>query len=508
MNKVEQVALDDAYSVPAPPSNVEEGNASGDELPDQPHGVASFPVLVAALASGSDEQKVEAVVKIRKLLSVERNPPLEEAIAAGAVPHLVAMAAQDVHASAKFEALWALTNIASGTSAHTKVVMESGAVPAGVQALSSPNLDVVEQAVWLLGNIAGDSVQARDMLLDAGIMPPLLTRLSAHPPVSLLRNATWALSNLCRGKPQPALDAVSPALPILAALVYVQDTEVLADACWSLSYISDGNNDRVQAVLEAGVARRLIELLHTPEVSVVTPALRTLGNLVTGTDVQTQTVINMGVLASTLPLLSHPKRGIRKEACWLLSNITAGTQPQIQAVIDANLVPSLVHLLRDEGFDVKKEAAWALSNATSGGSDEQIKYLVGQGVIQPLVTLFSCHDSRVVMVALEGMENILAAGVRMKERQGLPENTFADFLEECGGLDALEALQQHVDESIYHKACGILQQYFEVEADDDGAVAAPPNGLQLKPEAEKTTDAQGAQGFGFATPDADDFDDL
>lgn len=124
-NKVEQVALDDEYSIPAPPSNVEEVNASGDELPDA-DGVGAFPVLVAALASGTDEQKVQAVVKIRKLLSVgpcggragasttrrspwsgtglcgsERNPPLEEAIAAGAVPHLVAMAAQDASMSAK-----------------------------------------------------------------------------------------------------------------------------------------------------------------------------------------------------------------------------------------------------------------------------------------------------------------------------------------------------------------------------------------------------------------------
>lgn len=82
----------------------------------------------------------------------------------------------------------------------------------------------------------------------------------------------------------------------------------------------------------------------------------------------------------------------------------------------------------------------------------------------------------------------------------------SQFLEECGGLDALEALQQHVDESIYRKACGILQHFFEVEADDDGVVA-PPNGLQLQ-AATATTDTQGAKGFQFAPPDANDFDDL
>lgn len=64
------------------------------------------------------------------------------------------------------------------------------------------------QAVWALGNIAGDSPKCRDFVLGFNALPPLLEQLKENSKISMLRNATWTLSNFCRGKPSPAFTLV------------------------------------------------------------------------------------------------------------------------------------------------------------------------------------------------------------------------------------------------------------------------------------------------------------
>jgi hypothetical protein len=350
-------------------------------------------------------------------------------------------------------------------SSQNLLLRHADAIPTLISLLASPNKEVFEQAMWILGSIAsGDStgsnsgnsssnssdgvrdkaVAARDVILAAGVMKPLLLCLESHPTnLSLQRIGSWTLSNLVEGIFQQPSHGKSGSkgteysssdeiemdslLPVLKGLLNMADAEVLSYTCWTLSHLCDGPSSHISAVVttqdqkapRGGLVPRLVELLGHSSWRVTKPALRTIGNIVCAecsddnnhsssspTD-YTEVILDCNAVPKLKELVTHSNREIQKEACWTLSNIAAGTVDQIQSVIDAGAIAPLVKLVSSKGTDqeVRSEACWVVLNATSCGSDAQIEVLVDEGCVSVLGVLLG--EASMVMMALEGLERVL-----------------------------------------------------------------------------------------------------
>ncbi|XP_071501879.1 importin subunit alpha-3-like [Diadema antillarum] len=429
----------------------------------------SISDIVVNAKSMEPNKQLDAVQAARKLLSSDRNPPIDNLIESGILPALVNCLGRGDNPSLQFEAAWALTNIASGTSKQTLAVVEAGAVPFFLRLLDSPHQNVAEQAVWALGNIIGDGPHCRDYCINEGVVRPLLSFINPTIPLSFLRNVTWVIVNLCRNKdPSPPIETIREILPALSALIHHSDTNILVDTVWALSYLTDGGNTQIQMVIDSGIVPTLVPLLNSKEVKVQTAALRAVGNIVTGTDDQTQVVLDNRALAYFPSLLDHSKDKINKEAVWFLSNITAGSQKQVQEVLDAGLIPQIIRHLDKSDFQTQKEAAWAVSNLTISGDKEQVAVLVHHGVIPPLCKLLTVKDAQVVQVCIDGINNIL-------KMAGENYHEIADMIEKCGGLDKIEMLQHSETEAIYKLAYEIIDQFFSGLDEEDLALAPQAN---------------------------------
>lgn len=137
--------------------NLIANDTKSDDTDDDGEEYHSLNVNEVILKSQSSDPSIcyQGIRSARKLLSIERNPPIDELINLNILPILVQCLSHDQYPELQFEAAWALTNIASGNSQQTQAVVNSNALPYLLRLLHSNHLNVCEQAVWAIGNLIG-----------------------------------------------------------------------------------------------------------------------------------------------------------------------------------------------------------------------------------------------------------------------------------------------------------------------------------------------------------------
>ena len=189
-----------------------------------------------------------------------------------------------------FQTVWVLTNIASGayTYIHNKLVQNNnnnniyiilGSTTA-VQALleheivrpvfkilqyegkyetlNTSRQQLVDQCVWLLANIAGDSITARDLMLEMSL-DTHLTRLveslegSANASESdIAKKLAFCFVNCVRLKPKPSMEVRERVVQGVLSLIDISgaapsDTnEMLTNCLWCINHAS---SDGLESIL-------------------------------------------------------------------------------------------------------------------------------------------------------------------------------------------------------------------------------------------------------------------
>ncbi len=346
-----------------------------------------------------------------------------------------------------------LHNIVSYSDDNYLLAINDKYITNYINALASGSEEVKEIAITLLGEIATKSNMLRGVILNEKTLPLILGAVNESHNITLRRSAITALSKCFKVKPNPNREIAEKVLPLVVININNPNDEVILKEClWIVNHISDGENLRIELVIESSAIPKIVENLSHKSDGIIIPALRTVGNIVTGNDRQSQTVIDAGALKYLAKLLHSSNESIVKEVLWTVSNITAGSRDQIQSVLDADIIPKAMEYLKSPNVSIAKEASWAISNLISGGTDEQIKQLMSLGVIRPFCDLLRTYDSNILRVILDGIENIVKLGRNTAEMK-----KYEAEIDECGGMDALDVLQDHPENDIAQSAARIFE---------------------------------------------------
>ena len=141
------------------------------------------------------------MIGVRKILSSDKEPPIQLIIDSNLVPKMIEFAKQKQYPELQAEATWALSNVASGTALQTQSVVDKGGIQLFTELIKSSHELVVEQAVWAIGNIGGDRSVYRDSLIKGGALNTLNSLVMKCQNSKIVSQSAWAISNIVRRKP-------------------------------------------------------------------------------------------------------------------------------------------------------------------------------------------------------------------------------------------------------------------------------------------------------------------
>ena len=313
------------------------------------------------------------------------------------------------HEELQCETVKILVKIASGTEAHRRELLQSGAVHKIYQLLTSESVLIKAHAIHALGILIGSSAAIRQYVLDQGIVTALLKLEDGAETILVRSYIAHCCAQICK-------DAVPEGCPILSLaknLLRHQETDILEDTCWALVYLTGTGSDNpgaAQTVLEEqDIFDRLSELIRHESEHISYTSFVVLCECMKIHNAHTLKSLGK-LLPDVLHVLESSTKAVCAVACKTIANITAGHEEYIQAVMDAYVFPTLIGILDRKDIlntPLLTQATKAICNATVKGTAEHIQVLVQMGCVQSLCGLLMVEGTELQPLVLRALRNIV-----------------------------------------------------------------------------------------------------
>jgi len=373
--------------------------------------LADLPAKVVAIMSGVRDEQIDGISYFRKVLAIPKNPPIAEVMHAGVMPRIISFLTLGVDPLLQFEAAWCVTNIACGEYRYIIYLMENGVLQALVSLITNTQSDKVRsQALWALANLSGDLSEsghaARDMIIGAGALHPLLWLLGisdaggrpppSTPSLGTMQHLTYALVNMTKGPANLPLDALRAIVSALAELLQSPDDTVYLIVAGSIQDLCEKSEIYAQVILEHGIFSRMHQLLRESKSSEVSVrafcAILRSSNLLhvklAGSsrfpEVFSTMIIKMAMVPQTNPqtttLQPAPQTpaalevsfSVATEVCLTFGKLIDADPNYITKFVSMGIVEALIAAVDKGKHDLMVQAGACLCSLVSNAPSEQI----------------------------------------------------------------------------------------------------------------------------------------
>jgi hypothetical protein len=394
-----------------------------------------------------------ALTNIRQLCSQpdckEIGTIISEIIKNGILPMLVEYSQLSEQSNIQTEALWIITNLASGNAEDTKAVVESGIIPIIVKFLENAsnthvfkievNDHVLELSLSIVSNIINDSNPSyRENFMNINILPIICRIAQTSKNLQILIECLSCFSAIISGKPDFSL--VKECIPIVANIMnaYSKNVHILKEGVVIFSNIGEDDfncTERADSLLNAKVLPILLICLQSKSTRYF--ATKVISNLVSGPNDHTSMVIQSGCVPFMMLILKSKstENELKNEILFAFSNIAGGSIEQSYYLQVEGVFKKVIKMTLKVDFALQIQCAWVISNALEHRDRDLTEQLISFDICKTICYLLSNkHDSRVLIALLVATGSLLACG----EHKKTGVNKYAELVEESGCLEKIE----------------------------------------------------------------------
>lgn len=239
----------------------------------------------------------------------------------------------------QIDALWALSSISDSADAnYLDCILEQNRAPQMiVQFLLNPNLEILNAALHVAGNILSGNNNQTSLMIEAGIAETFSSLLQMNRP-RITKQTCWAIANMCAGTIQQVGRAIEANIfPQLISYVHRGTYDIKVEALWGIvNGLLHGSPHHVDQLVGFGALEAVCEMLDTPDVVCLSLALDGISNVLkTGkrvaieTDSQNEYITRIeqcNGVSSIRKLQHHTHQDISSKAESIIDNFFSSPQ--------------------------------------------------------------------------------------------------------------------------------------------------------------------------------------
>ncbi|KAJ3429900.1 importin subunit alpha-4 [Anaeramoeba flamelloides] len=231
------------------------------------------------------------------------------------------------------DSCWALAMISMGSEEHIESIISSNCIKKLIELIYDNSTKIKIPALRTLGGIMSGTEKQIQVVIDSGFLQDYLTFFSEKQPMSVLKEACWAISNLTSGNPSQIEHLIQNGImEHLLELMKTPIYQLKIEAYWGVNNaIYNGTKEQIHWILERDGLIRLKPFLKSRTSKLIKICLEAYLRILkvgkefaeekgTKINLYSETIIELGIKKSIEKLTDHRRENIVKLSTQILQN--------------------------------------------------------------------------------------------------------------------------------------------------------------------------------------------